>query len=88
LEQRPTFGYTLLGVVNFTKMTQIQDDYRHLNFKKPTSISELKVGMMVQIVENNKHPLCWQWFELTEKLILILNSKEDGLKWVRLPNYA
>jgi hypothetical protein len=66
----------------------IQDDYRHLNFKQPTSISELKVGMMVQLVENNKHLVCWQWFELTEKLILLINSTEDGLTWVRLPNYA
>lgn len=69
-------------------MRQIQDEYRHLKFKQPTNISELKVGMMVQIVENNKYPLCWQWFELTEKWILLLNNKETGLKWVRLPNYA
>ena len=69
-------------------MVQIQDDYRHLNFKHPNQTTDLKVGMMVQIVENNKHPLCWQWFEVTEKMILQLNNKEDGLKWVRLPNYA
>lgn len=69
-------------------MVQIQDDYRHLNFKHPKQITDLKVGMMVQIVENNNHPLQWSWFEVTEKLILQLNSKEDGLKWVRLPNYA
>ena len=69
-------------------MVQIQDDYRRLNFKHPNQITDLKVGMMVQIVENNKQPLCWQWFEVTEKFILQLNNKEDGLKWVRLPNYA
>ena len=69
-------------------MIQIQDDYRHLRFKQPTSISELKVGMMVQLVENNKQPLRWSWFEVTEKLILRLNNKEDKLKWIRLPDYA
>ena len=69
-------------------MTQILDDYRNLNFKHPKQITDLKVGMMVQIVENNKQPLQWSWFEVTEKLILQLNKKEDGLKWVRLPNYA
>lgn len=69
-------------------MIQIQDDYRHLRFKQPTSISELKVGMMVQLVENNKQPLRWSWFEVTEKLILRLNNKEDELKWIRLPDYA
>lgn len=69
-------------------MTQINDNYGHLKFKKPNSVSELKKGMMVQIVEINNRPLSWQWFELTENLILLLNSKEDGLKWFRLPNYA
>lgn len=63
-------------------MTQILDDYRNLKFKHPEQITDLKVGMMVQIVENNKQPLQWSWFEVTEKLILQLNNKEDGLKWV------
>ena len=67
---------------------QIQDDYRHLKFKKPTEIADLKVGMMVQIVENSKIPLHWQWFELTEKLILLINAKDKNLNWVRLPDYA
>ena len=75
----------MLGVVI---MTQILDDYRHLNLRHPKQITDLKVGMMVQIVETNKQPLQWNWFESTEKLILQLNNKEDGLKWVRLPNYA
>lgn len=69
-------------------MVQIIDDYRNLKFKHPKQITDLKVGMIVQIVENNKQPLQWSWFEVTEKLILLLNNKEDGLKWVRLPNYA
>ncbi|MEA3317694.1 MAG: hypothetical protein U9R54_07020 [Bacteroidota bacterium] len=69
-------------------MRQISDDYRNLEFKHPKQITDLKVGMMVQIVETNKQPLQWSWFEVTEKLILQLNNKDDGLKWVRLPNYA
>ena len=69
-------------------MKNIQDDYRNLKFKQPSNLSELKIGMMVQIVDNNgDFPLSWKWFELTEKLLLILNNKEDSLKWVRLPNY-
>ena len=67
---------------------KINDDYRHLKFKQPTDIYELKVGMMVQIVERNEHALCWKWVELTEKIILVINAKKDGLIWVRLPNYA
>lgn len=69
-------------------MTQILDDYRSWKFKCPEQITDLKVGMMVQVVENNKQPLQWSWFEVTEKLIIQLNNKEDRLKWVRLPNYA
>lgn len=69
-------------------MKNIQDDYRNLKFKQPSNLSELKIGMMVQIVDNNgDFPLSWKWFELTENLLLILNNKEDSLKWVRLPNY-
>ena len=51
----PTFGYTLLGVVNFKIMIQIQDDYRHLKFKQPTSISELKVGHYLKLTNKGAH---------------------------------
>lgn len=63
----------------------IDDNYKHLKFKKVTKPSQLKVGMMVQIVDSNKYPWRWEWIELDiEKLILIIAKWEKGFKWIRL----
>ena len=64
----------------------IEDNYKHLKFKDVTDLSQLKVGMMIQIVESNRHPWRWEWIELDKEKLNIMTSKwkKEMLKWIRL----
>ena len=61
---------------------RIIDNYTHLKFKRLSSIHDLKVGMCVQIVRQDKK-LQWEWVELDEKLIGILKNREQ-LNFIRV----
>lgn len=64
----------------------IGDDYRHLKFRKAT-LSDLKVGMMVQYVNNERNPnnLKWEYYEVDERLIICLARNPKALDFVRIP---
>lgn len=73
-------------------MAEIIDNYTHLNFRQITNFSELKVGMMVQVLERTAasgNPPEWKWHKLNDMNINAFYSHlpEKFLKWVRIPAY-
>lgn len=67
----------------------INDRYAHLNFKTMVSPTQLTIGMMVQVCQNNKHPSSWEWVEITIELLnKFLVMPPDKYKWIRIPIYG
>ena len=69
---------------------EVQDRYARLKFKKVTDVNQIRIGMMIQIAENNTYPISWEWCEVDEKLLLKIGgwTRMENFKWVRLPDYA
>lgn len=88
LELNKKLGETNLKMLK-EKVTVIKaiDNYGGLRFKPLEKLEYLKVGMMVQILENNTSPATWMWLEITESLLIKFARDENSISYIRIPVY-